>query len=133
LKKIVIVGSATFYKEVLEWKERLEKLNYCVLDYPKKINIVTEYQENFETFYKNLDAADEILLLNLDKKGIEGYIGYESFAELSYSVAKNIISNSNKNIYILKLPSKEVGCYDEINQFIKLGYIKIFNKWYKFM
>jgi len=128
LKKIVIVGSATFYKEVLEWKERLEKLNYCVLDYPKKINIVTEYQENFETFYKNLDAADEILLLNLDKKGIEGYIGYESFAELSYSVAKNIISNSNKNIYILKLPSKEVGCYDEINQFIKLGYIKIFNK-----
>ena len=133
MKKIVIVGSATFYKEVLEWKERLEKLNYCVLDYPKKINIVTEYQENFETFYKNLDAADEILLLNLDKKGIEGYIGYESFAELSYSVAKNIISNSNKNIYILKLPSKEVGCYDEINQFIKLGYIKIFNKWYKFM
>lgn len=128
MKKIVIVGSATFYKEVLEWKERLEKLNYCVLDYPKKINIVTEYQENFETFYKNLDAADEILLLNLDKKGIEGYIGYESFAELSYSVAKNIISNSNKNIYILKLPSKEVGCYDEINQFIKLGYIKIFNK-----
>lgn len=50
---------------------------------------------------------------NLGKKGIEGYIGYESFAELSNLVVRKIQVNDNHKIYIYKMPSKEVGCYDE--------------------
>ncbi|MBP3766295.1 MAG: hypothetical protein J6G98_03865 [Bacilli bacterium] len=128
MRKIIIAGSATFYKEALELKQELENKNYYVIDYPKKINddIELEYKEAYETFYDNLSKTDDLLLLNLDKKGIEGYIGYESFAELSNLVVKKIQINNDHKIYIYKMPSKEVGCYDEINHFIELGYIELY-------
>ena len=128
MRKIIIAGSATFYKEALELKQELENKNYYVIDYPKKINddIELEYKEAYETFYDNLSKTDDLLLLNFDKKGIEGYIGYESFAELSNLVVKKIQVNNNHKIYIYKMPSIEVGCYDEIKHFLELGYIEIY-------
>lgn len=128
MRKIIIAGSATFYKEALELKQELENKNYYVIDYPKKINndIELEYKEAYETFYDNLSKTDDLLLLNLDKKGIEGYIGYESFAELSNLVVKKIQINNDHKIYIYKMPSKEVGCYDEIKHFLELGYIELY-------
>ena len=128
MRKIIIAGSATFYKEALELKQELENKNYYVIDYPKKINddIELEYKEAYETFYDNLSKTDDLLLLNFDKKGIEGYIGYESFAELSNLVVKKIQINNDHKIYIYKMPSKEVGCYDEIMHFIELGYIELY-------
>lgn len=128
MRKIIIAGSATFYKEALSLKKELEKKNYIVIDYPKKINddIELEYKEAYETFYNNLSKTDDLLLLNLDKKNIEGYIGYESFAELSNLVVKKIQSNNDHKIYIYKMPSKEVGCYDEIKHFLELGYIELY-------
>lgn len=128
MRKIIIAGSATFYKEALKLKQELENKNYYVIDYPKKINddIELEYKEAYETFYDNLSKTDDLLLLNLDKKGIEGYIGYESFAELSNLVVKKIQINNEHKIYIYKMPSKEVGCYDEIMHFIELGYIELY-------
>ena len=128
MRKIIIAGSATFYKEALEIKNELENKGYYVIDYPKKINddIELEYKETYETFYENLSRTDDLLLLNLDKKGIEGYIGYESFAELSNLVVKKIQVNNDHKIYIYKMPSKEVGCYDEIKHFLELGYIELY-------
>ena len=128
MRKIIIAGSTTFYKEALELKQELENKNYYVIDYPKKINddIELEYKEAYETFYDNLSKTDDLLLLNLDKKGIEGYIGYESFAELSNLVVKKIQINNDHKIYIYKMPSKEVGCYDEIKHFLELGYIELY-------
>ena len=128
MRKIIIAGSATFYKEALELKQELENKNYYVVDYPKKINddIELEYKEAYETFYDNLSKTDDLLLLNLDKKGIEGYIGYESFAELSNLVVKKIQINNDHKIYIYKMPSKEVGCYAEIKHFLELGYIELY-------
>ena len=128
MRKIIIAGSATFYKEALELKQELENKNYYVIDYPKKINddIELEYKEAYETFYDNLSKTDDLLLLNLDKKGIEGYIGYESFAELSNLVVKKIQINNDHKIYIYKMPSKEVGCYDEIRHFLESGYVELF-------
>ncbi len=128
MRKIIIAGSAFFYKEALELKQELENKGYYVIDYPKKINddIELEYKEAYENFYDNLSKTDDLLLLNLDKKGIEGYIGYESFAELSNLVVKKIQVNNDHKIYIYKMPSKEVGCYDEINHFLELGYIELY-------
>lgn len=128
MRKIIIVGSAKFYKEAIELKKKLEKERYEVIDYPKKIddNLELEYKKNYESFYENLNKTDDLILLNLDKKGIKGYIGYESFAELSFLIVKKIQNNSGNKVYIYKMPSKEVGCYDEINHFINLGYIELF-------
>ena len=38
MKKIIIAGSASFYKEALEIKNELENKCYYVVDYPKNIN-----------------------------------------------------------------------------------------------
>lgn len=129
MRNIIIASSAKFYKEALDLKEELESQNYNVIDYPRNINVNNEdeYKAAYERFYNSLSRADDLLLLNLDKKGIEGYIGYESFAELSNLVVKKIQEDSNHKIYIYKMPSKEVGCYDEINHFLKLGYIELYN------
>ena len=128
MRKIVIVGSAKFHKEAQDIKEELEKREYVVIDYPKKIDdtIEQEYKDAYGSFYENLNNTDDLLVLNLDKKGIEGYIGYESFAEMSYLIVKKIQNNSNQKIYIYKMPSKDVGCYEEISHFINLGYIELF-------
>ena len=128
MRKIVIAGSAKFYKEALELKKELENNDYNVIDYPKNINvnIEEEYKKAYESFYESLSKTDDLILFNLDKNGIEGYIGYESFAELSYLVVKKLQENNNHKIYIYKMPSKEVGCYDEIMRFIELGYIELF-------
>lgn len=128
MRKIIIASSAKFYKEAFELKSKLENRGYEVIDYPRNINdnIQEEYKEAYERFYENLSKADDLLLLNLDKKGIEGYIGYESFAELSNMVVKKIQENNDHKIYVYKLPSKEVGCYDEIMHFLELGYIELF-------
>ena len=128
MRKIIIAGSASFYKEALKIKQELENQKYEVLDHPKKINdnIEIDYQEAYESFYKNLNKTDDLLVLNLDKKGIEGYIGYETFAELSNLLVKKIQTNGDHKIYIYKIPSKEVGCYDEIMHFLKLGYIELY-------
>ena len=130
MRKIIIAGSSIFYKEALKIKKELENKNYNVIDYPKKINddCELEYRETYEKFYENLSNTDNLLLLNLDKKGIEGYIGYESFAELSNLVVKKIQVNNDHKIYIYKMPSKEVGCYDEIKHFLECGYIELINR-----
>ena len=128
MRKIVIASSAKFYKEALELKKELENKDYNVIDYPKNINvnIEEEYKQAYERFYDNLSKTDDLILFNLDKNGIEGYIGYESFAELSYLVVKKIQVNNDHKIYIYKMPSKEVGCYDEIKHFLELGYIELY-------
>ena len=128
MRKIVISGSAKFYKEALELKEKLENLNYNVIDYPRSIDVTNEeeYKLAYERFYDSVSRTDDLILLNIDKNGIEGYIGYESFAELSNLVVKKIQEEDNHKIYIYKMPSKEVGCYDEINHFLELGYIELY-------
>ena len=130
MRKIVIACSAKFYKEALELKKELEDMDYNVIDYPKNINvnIEAEYKEAYERFYESLSKADDLILLNLDKNGIQGYIGYESFAELSNLVVKKIQEDSNHKIYIKQMPSKEVGCYNEIMHFLELGYIELFKQ-----
>ena len=128
MRKIIIAGSATFYKEAFNMKKELENKNYDVIDYPRNIDdsVEVEYRQAYERFYESLSKTDDLLLLNLDKNGIEGYIGYESFAELSNLVVKKIQVNKDHKIYIYKMPSKEVGCYDEIMHFLELGYIELY-------
>ena len=38
------------------------------------------------------------------------------------------LDNKDKKIWLLNKPSKEVKCYTEVIDFIKLGWIEIFNK-----
>ena len=127
MKKVIIAWSSKFYQEALNLKIDLEQKGYLVLNYPKNIND-EDYQSVYEKFYEDINSADIFILFNLDKKGIEWYIGYESFSEMSFMIVKSIQENNDKKIYIYKMPSKEVWCYDEIVEFLKLWYIELYDE-----
>lgn len=130
MKKLVIAGSSKFLDEIEKKKEFFENQGYNVINYPKKINPGNEeeYKKAHTNFFESLNETDILFVLNQDKNGIEGYIGAETFAELSYTVVQNTVNGTNKKIYLFKMPSKEVACYMEIKNFIKLGWIEICNK-----
>lgn len=50
-------------------------------------------------------------------------------AELSNLIVKKIQVNNDHKIYIYKMPSKEVSCYDEIKHFLELGYIEFYRQY----
>ena len=129
-KNIVIIGSSKFLDKIEKLKDYLFQKGYNVIEYPKQINHLDEnvYINRYKSFFKALDSADEIFVANFDKNEIKGYVGAESFAELSFIVANNVLKNENRKIYLLNEPSKEVSSYFELNSFIKLGIVKIWDE-----
>lgn len=129
-KKIVIACSGKFQEEIKKWKKYFESHGYEVINYPKKINQenTEEYKDIYIKFFKSLDETDELFILNEEKNGIEGYIGSQVFAELTHVIVQKVIQNKDKKIWILNNPSKEVKCYVEIMNFIKLGWVEMFPK-----
>lgn len=128
MKKLVIAGSVKFEKEIKKWIEYFKEHNYDVIKYPRKINQSNElrYKDVYIDFYKALEEADCLFVLNEEKNGIKGYVGPQVYAEISYVMVQNILQDRNKTIWLLNEPSKDVASYNELNNFIKLGWIKLF-------
>lgn len=130
MKKIVLAGSSKFIESIEKWKEFFLKKGYDVIGCTKRINAedINSFNEAYISFFKALNMTDELFVVNLEKNGFKGYIGAETFAEISYIVSNNIIKNENKPIYLLNMPDEKLNCYYELNSFLKLGYIKIWDK-----
>lgn len=131
MKKIVISGSSKLQDKVDYWLEYFKNKNYEILDYPKLIekeNYVTDLPKVYKNFYTALESTDVYFLMNEEKKGIKGYIGASSIAELTYVVILNLIHNKNIEIYILNMPSEEVSSYDEVKFWLNLGWIKLYEE-----
>lgn len=131
MKKIVISGSAKLTEQVAYWRGYFEGRGFKILDYPGALHTsdnAAELTKIYQEFYQNLDATDSFFLMNEDKDGIVGYVGASAIAELTYVVMGNLNRGRNVEISILKLPSKEQGCYDEINFWLEQGWIKIHKK-----
>ena len=130
MKKLVIAGSVKFEKEIKKWIEYFKEHNYDVIKYPRKINQSNElrYKDVYIDFYKALEEADCLFVLNEEKNGIKGYVGPQVYAEISYVMVQNILQDRNKTIWLLNEPSKDVASYNELNNFIKLGWIKLFER-----
>lgn len=129
MRKMIIAGSSSFWKEALSYKKKFEKSGYKVLSYPKRDDGPQTWRELYECYYKELLKADDIFVLNLDKKGIKGYIGYETFAEMSNLVVRKM-NGENLNIYLYQWPDKKCGCYDEIDEMSKNGWVTLLNQKY---
>lgn len=128
-KKVVIAGSAELQKEVNKWLKIFENQNYEILDYPRTIEeskFMELYPNIHITFLKTMKVADMLFVMNEDKNGKLGYIGYEAYAELLLGLAQKLLYNKEIELVILKMPSKDVGCYEEINLWLKLGWIKLY-------
>lgn len=129
--KITICGSIAFFEEMLVAKEALEKLGHEVDLPPTKIKddkgnyiSVSEYYEirksaspepwvwgakkeaMLEHFAK-IEWADAILVLNIEKKGVAGYIGANTLIEMGLAMFLK------KPIYLLnEIPV--LDCSEEI-------------------
>ncbi len=128
-KKVVVSGSVKLGQKIEDFIDSI-KDEYEVLDYPCAIdekNFLDEYKNVHKEFYRNIENADVLILFNEDKNGVEGYIGSAGFAEVSYAVTLNQLHNFNIQIFIYKMPSKSVPCFDEINMWLTLGWIKLLN------
>lgn len=125
--KVVIAGSASFQENIKKWIEYWNsKTGYSVLDYPKAIpqdNFDNLYPGVHKNFFKNITEADILFIANAEKKGINGYIGAETFAELGFGLAQKLVYGKNIKLILANMPAKEVACYDEIILWNKLGWI----------
>ena len=131
MKKIVIAGSAKLQDEVNSWKDKFEKENYQVLDYPKEIDkwsFIDVYPDVHKEFFEKITKTDILFIMNEDKNSIDGYIGAETFAELTFGLSQNLLYGKNIELLILKMPDEKVSCYNEIKLWLELGWIKIYNK-----
>ena len=129
MKKVVIAGSAKLQKEITIWLDYFTRKNYKILDYPKVIDeqkFMNLYPDMHTRFLKSITETDILFIMNEDKNGISGYIGYETFAELLFGLSQKLIYNKDIEFILLKMPSREVGSYDEIDLWLKLGWIKLF-------
>jgi len=131
MKKVIIAGSWSLREKWLERKKWRESNWYKVLNYPKNLeweNIHNEYKDLYINFFRDLIQADIFFLMNEDKKGIEWYIWMESFAELWFATVQKIVNNKLIDVLFLKIPAKEIGCYDEIKIWKELGWIEMLDK-----
>ena len=129
MKKVVIAGSAKLQKEINKWLKIFESKNYEILDYPRKIEqerFIELYPSIHKTFFECITKTDMLFIMNEDKNGKYGYIGAEAFAELTFGLAQKLVYNKEIELIILKMPSQDVQCYEEIDLWLKLGWIKLF-------
>lgn len=131
MKKIVIAGSAKLQNEIDNWVKVFKNKNYEILDYPRKIEeerFMELYPNIHIDFLNNITKTDILFVMNEDKNNVSGYIGYEVYAELLFGLSQKLVYNKNIEIFILKMPSTDVGCYEEIDLWLKLGWIKIYKE-----
>ncbi|MFA4818454.1 MAG: hypothetical protein WC621_01290 [Patescibacteria group bacterium] len=131
MKKVVIVGSAGPQEKVQHWKKFWEDNGYLVTGYPlpvPKKTFLEEYPKVHTEFFKNITETDILFVMNEDKNAITGYIGAETFAEIGFGIAQNLIYNKNIEVILLQMPDKSVQSYDEIVLWLKLGWIKLFKE-----
>ena len=128
-KKVVIAGSASLEREMRQWVDFWNGKPDCsVIDWANPIDekeFDRLYPRIHREFFKNMTLADIVFIANEDKKGITGYIGAETFAELTFAVAQNLVYNKNIQVILSKMPSDEVQSIDEIKLWLKLGWIKL--------
>ena len=131
MKKIVISGSAKLQKEIDKWINFFESNDSEILDYPKAIeeSKFMELYPNIHTeFLENITKADMLFIMNENKNGKIGYIGYEAYAELLFGLSQKLVYNKNIELVILKIPDTDIGCYEEIDLWLKLGWIKLYKE-----
>lgn len=121
--KIVICGSMSVHKKMSEVKQILENMDHNVI-MPSLENISSELDENGDTrrtahikirddlirdYFKKIKWSDAVLIVNENKKGLDGYIGGNTFLEIGFAFVLE------KEIFILSQYTNNIPYADEIN------------------
>ena len=111
--KIMIIGSMTFAKEMLQAKEELEKLGHIaevpfdVEYHTSDVDAIDDLERNLQYCIENdviwkgfqqVAEVDAVLVWNYPKNGTEGYVGTSSLMEMA------IAHWLRKKIFLFKEP-----------------------------
>jgi hypothetical protein len=127
-KKVVIIGSASLQEKIQWWKSWWEGQGLEVTAYPAPVpqeTFLKEYPKVHTDFFASLEEADLVFVMNEDKNGVPGYIGAESFAEMAFAVAQNLVHDKRIDVLLLRMPDKSVQSYAEVELWLKLGWIRL--------
>jgi len=101
--KIGIIGSMQFTDKMLEYRDALNRFGHeaFVTDLHKtmvgksaeEIEEIKLHQKNnmdaIREFWRMMQGADAVLILNLDKNGVQNYIGANTFLEIGFAHVLN--------------------------------------------
>jgi hypothetical protein len=116
--KIGIIGSMQYTEQMLDMRSKLQQLGHDAfltdLHTPfigktdKEKEIIKLEQKNnkdaIREFWRMMQGADAVLVLNLDKNGIKNYIGGNTFLEIGFAHVLN------QKIFLLN-PIPEIPFY----------------------
>ena len=108
---IAVCGSLQFARQMREMQKKLQEMGHTAL-VPKSLDLIelkgfkkpTTVEERLKAeaaydfireHFRKIEKSDAILVVNLDKKGIKGYIGGNTFLEMG------IAFYLGKKIYLL--------------------------------
>ncbi|MFW0862276.1 MAG: hypothetical protein ACKKL6_01695 [Candidatus Komeilibacteria bacterium] len=116
--KIAICSSMSFAKEMIKAKEEMIELGHEVIiqddvelhasgeigdeDKWRKMEI-----DPFKVYFEEIKNADAILVINLDKHGVENYVGGNTLIEMAFAYVLD------KKIFMMN-PVPKLGYSDEI-------------------
>lgn len=121
MKKVVVSGSLLNKDKIDYWVNYFTKKGYDVINHPKETN--ENFIKIYSNFYKSIDEADILFIVNERKNNVDGYIGVATYAELAYGIIKKINDNKDIDIYVVNKPN-----IDEVNAWIDLNMVSIFDE-----
>lgn len=100
--RIVICGSMSSIRDMVAAKKKLLQRNHRVT-LPKTLDGETDHESTknkiehglIRGYFKEIESADAVLIVNVEKKGIPSYIGGNSFLEMAFAHVLN------KKIFLL--------------------------------
>ena len=132
--KITIVGSSAFRQEMIDYKEKLEKMGHEVVVHPHYVQFVKEGRRDIldriangehaqvkreydyiKWYHKAIKNSDAILVLNFEKKSIQNYIGGNTLMEMGFAYA------NDKKIFLINPIPDNVPYRDEIEAMVEEG------------
>ena len=101
--RIGIIGSMQFTDKMIEYRDKLKELGHDAFITDLHKTMVGKSDEEIEEiklhqkynmdaireFWKAMQGADAVLVLNLDKNGIKDYIGANTFMEMGFAHVLN--------------------------------------------
>ncbi|MEX0616662.1 MAG: hypothetical protein WD231_02480 [Candidatus Woykebacteria bacterium] len=128
VSRICLCSSASFFKEVLEIEKELKKMgfsvsvpltskkmeksgNFDVSHYKNWYKDKSEYRRKaylMRNHFEKIEKSDAILVVNLKKNGLDGYIGGNGLIEMALAFWLK------KKIFVLNKVSEKSSLYEEI-------------------
>ena len=125
-EKVVICSSMSFWEEINQWREKLEKDNYTVIKYPEKFTgeFLPNYKIEFSDHYQKITEANILFVLNIKKNNIDGYIGASVFAEIAFAIGLNRAYNKKIKVCCLNPFPDSLPYSEELKYWEELGWIR---------